>query len=120
MYKQKGYINSIVDNESVQFLVQVLTVLLASIPCYWYSPFPPVFSSGLPQSDAMLSLAWLFIRLTMFPVNIRMLLDFTYLIIGLFALILEDFLVCMFVLFISIVSGISVISVFIWFQLFWF
>ena len=46
---------------------------------------------------------------------------FPYLIIGLFALILEDFLVCMFVLFVSIVSGNSVISsVFIWFWLFWF
>ena len=82
MYKQKGYINSIVDNESVQFLVQVLTVLLASIPCYRYSPFPPVFSSGLPQSDAVLPLAWLFIRLTVLPVNIIMLLDFRILLSG--------------------------------------
>ena len=82
MYKQKGFINSIVDSESVQFLVQVLTVFLASIPCYWYSLFPPVLSSGLPQSDAVLPLAWLFIRLTVFPVKIRMLLHFRILLSG--------------------------------------
>ena len=76
MYKQKGCINSIVDNESVQFLVLDLTVLLASIPCYWFLHVPPVFSSGPPQSDCVFPLAWLFIRLTVFPVNIRMLLDF--------------------------------------------